>query len=130
MVHEPLRDSILSRTLVDLVGNLSDLIGKEIRLARAELTEKVQSTVRASAWTAVAALLCLMAVLFLLEAAVFALVAFGLAVYWACLVVAGMLVACGAVAFAVGRAGAPQDVLPRSIKQISADIRIAKELVT
>jgi len=131
MVHESLRNSILSRTLVDLIGNLSDLIGREIRLARAELTEKMQSAIRAGAWTAVAGLLGLTAVFFLLEAAVFALVTWGLAVYWACLVVAGVLAACGGVAFAVGRSGAPQDVFPnRSIKQISADVRTVKELVT
>jgi hypothetical protein len=131
MAHESLRNSILSRTLVDLLGNLSDLLGKEIRLARAEIVEKVQGTVRATAWIAVAALFALLAFFFLLEAAVFALVSFGLAVYWACLIVAIVLAGCGYGAFAYGRATAPQEITPtRSLRQISADIQTAKELVT
>jgi uncharacterized membrane protein YgcG len=128
---QELRNTVLSRTLVDLLSNLSDLIGKEIRLARAEVTDKVQRTIRASAWTAVAALLCLMAVFLLLEAAVFALVALGLAAHWACLIVAGVLAACGAGAFGFGRSAAPREIAPsRSIRQINEDIRTAKELVT
>ena len=131
MAHEALRNSILSRTLVDLLGNVSDLVGKEIRLARAELTEKAQSTVRATAWTAAAAVLCFVAVLFLLEAAVFAMVSAGLAAYWACLIVAVVLAGGGAGLFAYGRSAAPDPLSPsRSIRQISADIRTAKELVT
>jgi uncharacterized membrane protein YgcG len=130
MSHEPLRNLALSRTFVALVSNLSDLIGKEILLARAEIAEKVQSAIRASAWTALAALLCLMAVFFLLEAAVFVLVSFGLAVYWACLIVAGTLAIGGVAALACGRSAAPHNILPtRSIKQIGADIRTAKEFL-
>jgi hypothetical protein len=131
MAHEALRNSVLSRTLVDLLSNVSDLLAKEIRLARAEVTDKLQRTVRASVWTAVAALFGLLAFFFLLEAAVFALISFGLAAYWACAIVALLLAGCGAAAFAVGRSAAPQDISPsRSIRQINADIRTAKELVT
>jgi uncharacterized membrane protein YgcG len=131
MAHESLRNSILSRTLVDLLSDLSDLLSKEIRLARAELIEKVQSTIRASAWAALAALFSLMAVFFLLEAAVFALVSLGLAAYSACLIVAAVLAGCGIGAFACGRAVAPGDITPsRSVRQINEDIRTAKELVT
>lgn len=131
MAHESLRNSVLSRTLVDLLGDLSDLLSKEIRLARAELIGKLQSTIRAGVWSALAALLCLMAIFFLLEAAVFALVSLGLAAYWACLIIAGVLAGCGVGAFASGRAAAPRDITPsRSIRQINEDIRTVKELVT
>jgi hypothetical protein len=129
MALESLRNSVLNRTLVDLLGDLSDLISKEIRLARAELTEKVQSIIRVGAWAAVAALLCLMVVFFLLEAAVFALVGLGLAAYWACLIVAGLLAAFGAGAIAFSRSAASPSP-SRSIRQLNADIRTAKELVT
>jgi hypothetical protein len=37
---QELRNTVLSRKLVDLLSNLSDLIGKEIRLAGAEVTDK------------------------------------------------------------------------------------------
>jgi len=131
MMHETLRDSLLSRTLADLLGNLSDLVRMEIRLARAELTEKAKSTVRAGAWIGVAALLCLMAAFFLLEAAVFVLVNAGLAAYWACVIVAAVLIAGAGILFARGRSAAPQTISPtRSLRQISEDIRTAKELVT
>jgi VIT1/CCC1 family predicted Fe2+/Mn2+ transporter len=131
MAHEALRNSILSRTLVELLGDLSDLLTKEIRLARAEIADKLQRTVRASVWSAVAALLGLIAFFFLLEALVFALISFGLAAYWACLIVAALLAGSGAAAFAIGRSAAPQEMSPsRSIRQINADIRTAKELVT
>jgi hypothetical protein len=131
MAHEALRNSILSRTLVELLGDLSDLLTKEIRLARAEIADKLQRTVRASVWSAVAALLGLIAFFFLLEALVFALISFGLVAYWACLIVAALLAGAGAAAFAIGRSAAPQEMSPsRSIRQINADIRTAKELVT
>ena len=69
----------------DVLGDLSDLVQKEIRLARAEFTAKMTSGVQAGLWMIVAALLGLVATLLVIEAIVFALASFGLAIYWACL---------------------------------------------
>lgn len=128
MAHDAIPNSTLVRTLSDLLRDLSDLVRKEIRLARAELTEKVNSGVQATLWLAIAAVFGLIAVLLVVEAIVFALASLGLALYWACLVVAGVLALCGVAAFAYGRSGARKHLIPaRSIRQMTEDIRTAKE---
>jgi hypothetical protein len=131
MAHDAIRNSTLVHTLADVLGDLSDLVRKEIRLARSEVAAKITDGARASLWMIVAALLGLVAVLFALEAAVFALASFGLALYWACLVVAGVLAGCGAAAFAYGRSAMRQMLVPaRGIRQINEDIRTVKEQLT
>jgi hypothetical protein len=50
MAHDTLRNSGLVRALIDLLADLSDLVQKEIRLARAEVTENISAKLRASAW--------------------------------------------------------------------------------
>ena len=128
MAPEAIRNSTLVRTLGDVLGDLSDLVQKEIRLARAELTAKAASGVTASLWMVVAAVLGFVAALLVIEAIVFALASFGLALYWACLLVAVVLAGCGAVAFAYGRSAAHRMLVPsRGIRQINEDIRTAKE---
>jgi len=131
MTHDALHNSILARTLVNVLGDLSDLVQKEIRLARAEFTVKITSGVQAGLWMIVAALLGLVAALLVIEAIVFALASFGLALYWACLLVAGLLGGCGTAAFAYGRFAAHEILLPiRGVRQINEDIRTAKEQLT
>jgi Putative Actinobacterial Holin-X, holin superfamily III len=131
MAYDAIRNSTLTRTLADVLGDLSDLVQKEIRLARAEFTAKITSGVRSSLWMMVAALLGLVAALLVIEAIVFALASFGLALYWACLLVAGVLGGCGAAAFAYGRSAAREILMPiRGVRQISEDIKTAKEQLT
>jgi hypothetical protein len=78
----------------------------------------------------VAGVLGMIAVLLLIEAAVFGIASFGLALHWSC-VVAGLLVAAAAAAFFQGRAAAEGEPLPiRTAKQISQDIKVAKEQLT
>ena len=128
MAHDAIRNSTLVRTVGDVFGDLSDLVQKEIRLVRAEVTAKMTSGVQAGLWILVAALLGLVASLLVIEAIVFALASFGLALYWACLLVAGVLAGCGAAAFAYGRSAAHRMLVPsRGIRQINEDIRTAKE---
>ena len=103
MAHDAIRNSTLARTLADVLGDVSDLVQKEIRLARAEFTAKIGNGVQAGLWMIVAALLGFVAALLVIEAMVFALASFGIALYWACLLVAGVLALCGAAAFAYGR---------------------------
>jgi hypothetical protein len=129
MAHD-LRNSGLVQALTDLLANLADLLRKELQLAKTEITEKIVSRLRASVWMVVAGVLGMVAALLLIEAAVFAIASFGIALHWSCLLVAAVLGA-AAAAFFQGRAAAQDELLPtRTAKQISQDIKTAKEQLT
>ena len=131
MAYERLRNSGLTQALSDLFGDLGDLVQKEIQLAKAEITDKITSRLRASVWMVSAGLLGLIAALLVVEAAVFALASLGLELHWACLLVAAVLAAAGAAAFYHGRSVAETELLPtRSVRQITQDIKTAKEQLT
>lgn len=131
MALDRLQHSGLAQAFTDLLADLGDLLQKEMQLAKAEVTEKVTSRLKASIWMVGAGLLALIAGLLVVEAAVFAIASFGLALHWACLVVAGVLAAGALAAFYYGRSVADDDLLPeRSVRQISQDIRTAKEQLT
>jgi uncharacterized membrane protein YqjE len=128
MGPDAIRKSALTRTLADVLGDLSELMRTELRLARAELTEKLTSVVSAVAWMGVAGVLWILTAMLAVEALVFGIASFGLALHWSCLVVAAALAVLGLVAFAFGRSAVHGDVLPtRSIRQINESIKTAKE---
>jgi hypothetical protein len=130
MAHD-LRNSGLVQALTDLFADLADLLRKELQLAKTEITEKIVSRLRASVWMVVAGALGLIAVLLLVEAAVFAIASFGIALHWSCLIVAAVLAAAAAAAFFQGRSAAQDELLPtRTARQISQDIKTAKEQLT
>jgi Putative Actinobacterial Holin-X, holin superfamily III len=130
MAHD-LRDSGLVQALTDLLGDLADLLRKELQLAKAEITEKIVSRLRAGVWMVVAGALGIVAALLLVEAAVFAIASFGIALHWSCLIVAALFAAAAAAAFFQGRSQAQDELLPaRTARQISQDIRTAKEQLT
>jgi uncharacterized protein YacL len=131
MAHDRLRNSGLTQAFSDLLADLADLVQKEMQLAKAEVTEKITSRMRASVWMVTAGLLGLIVGLLVVEAAVFAIASFGLALHWSCLLVAAALAAAAIAAFYYGRSVAEDDLLPkRSARQISQDIRTAKEQLT
>jgi len=131
MALDRLQNSGLAQAFTDLLADLGDLLQKEMQLAKAEVTEKITSRLKASIWMVGAGLLALIAGLLVVEAAVLAIASFGLALHWACLVVAGVLAAGALAAFYYGRSVADDDLLPeRSARQISQDIRTAKEQLT
>lgn len=131
MALDRLQHSGLAQAFTDLLADLGDLLQKEMQLAKAEVTEKITSRLKASIWMVGAGLLALIAGLLVVEAAVLAIASFGLALHWACLVVAGVLAAGALAAFYYGRSVADDDLLPeRSARQISQDIRTAKEQLT
>jgi uncharacterized membrane protein YgcG len=131
MAYERLRNSGLTQALSDLFGDLGDLVQKEIQLAKAEITDKITSRLRASVWMVSAGFLGLIAALLVVEAAVFALASLGLELHWACLLVAAVSAAAGAAAFYHGRSVAETELLPtRSVRQITQDIKTAKEQLT
>jgi putative superfamily III holin-X len=131
MPYERLASSELIRAFSDALGDLSDLIQKEIHLAKAELGEKITSKLQAGGWVGAAAFCGILAVVFLLEAAVFALTAFGLAPYWAALLVAAVLGAAAAACFYHGRSLAQEELTPtRALTQVGRDVQTAKEQLT
>jgi Putative Actinobacterial Holin-X, holin superfamily III len=78
----------------------------------------------------VAGVLGMVAALLLLEAAV-SIASFGIALHWSCLLIAAVLAGGAAAAFFQGRAAAQDELLPtRTAKQISQDIKTAKEQLT
>src|SRR5882757_10065692 len=103
MGHDALRNSSAAGAFSDVLADLSDLVHKEIRLAKAEISEKISSRLQASAWMAAGGLVGFVALLLVVQAAVFAIASFGLALHWACLLVAGLVAAGAAAAFFHGR---------------------------
>ena len=131
MARENIRDSGFVRALTDLLADVSDLIQKEIRLARAEIGEKLSAKLVGSGWMMGAGILGVLAVLLVIEAAVFGIASSGLALHWACLIVAAILAAAAAAVFYHGRSLAEQNLIPtRSLRQVKQDIEIAKEQLT
>ncbi|MGZ3353121.1 MAG: phage holin family protein [Xanthobacteraceae bacterium] len=131
MAYERLRNSGLTQALTDLLADLGDLVQKEIQLAKAEVTEKITSRLRASVWMVAAAVMGFIAILLVVEAAVFGLANLGLELHWACLLVAAVFAAGGAAMFYHGRSVAETELLPtRTVKQITRDIKTAKEQLT
>jgi len=131
MAYEQLKQSSLVSSLSATVAGFGDLIQKELRLARAEMSEKLSAKVRASAWMVIAGLLGLITVFLGLQAAVFAIASYGFALHWACLIVAGVVGAGAVAAYYRGCADAQEDLMPtRTINQIKRDIATTKEQLT
>ena len=124
--------SSLPNALSKVITDLADLMQKEVRLASAELSEKLSTTFRAGIWMSVAALLCIVAVLLVVQASVLALsAATGIALHWSSLIIAAVLAAAAGAAFAKGRADVPSQIAPdRAISQVKQDIAAAKEQFT
>src|SRR4029077_10360077 len=91
MAHESPRDSGLVRAATDLFADLSDLIQKEIRLARAEIVHKLTLGLRGGVWMAAAGVVGFLAVIFILEGVVFAIASMDIELHWACFIVAAAL---------------------------------------
>ena len=131
MALDHLQNSGLTRALTDLLADLAELVQKELQLAKTEIAEKITSRLRASAWMVVAGILGVVATLLVVEAAVFALASFGLALHWSCLLVAAVLIAIAAACFFHGRSLADDDLLPsRTARQVARDIKTTKEQLT
>jgi uncharacterized membrane protein YqjE len=123
-----LKDTALVSALSDLVEDVTDLLQKEVRLAKAELSEKLTIKLRGGLWLSVTAVLAVFAAAVLIEAAVFAIASFGLALHWSCLIVAAVLAAATGGAYAAGRADAHASLTPsRTLRQVQRDVAAAKE---
>jgi VIT1/CCC1 family predicted Fe2+/Mn2+ transporter len=130
MTHET-RDLTLVSALKELFSDLSDLVKKELRLARAEMTESVKAGLQAGIWMAAAGVLGLIAALLVIQAIVFGLASLGLGVGWASLIVAVVLGIAAAAAFFYGRSLARDSLrADRTVRQINRDITAVREQLT
>ena len=76
----------------------------------------------------VAIVLAGLAFLLLLQALVFAISSYGIAIHWSCLIVAGTTAVLAALAFLVGRTNADRPLMPqRTIHQLKQDVNLSKE---
>lgn len=131
MAHERLTNATLPQTLSEVVADLADLLQKEFRLAKAEISAKISTKLNASIWMLAAGVLALMAGFIVLQAIIFAIASYGIAMHWSCLIVAGGVAVLALVAFFIGRADAQEDLTPgRTIHQIKRDISTAREQLT
>jgi hypothetical protein len=121
--------STLPNAFSRVISDLADLLQKEMRLARAELSEKLSLSMRAGLWIAAAAVFAMVAMLLVVQACVFGLsAATGIALHWSSLIVAAGLAVVAAAAFAKGKAGVPDQIAPdRTITQVKQDFAAAKE---
>jgi len=127
-MNETLRESALITAISDAIGGVSDLLQKEIRLAKAELLHKVSTKLRAGLWMSITGVLGLFAALTAIEAAIFAIASYGLALHWSCLIVAGILSLGALGAYAIGSADARAGITPtRTMRQLRQDGAMAKE---
>jgi len=131
MAQGQLKHSVLPSALADVVADVADLFQKELRLARTEFSAKLTAKFRAGIWIFVAAAFALVAVLLIIQALVFGIAAFGIALHWSCLIVASAMAAAAALAYAKGRADLREELTPsRAIHQVKQDIATAKEHLT
>jgi len=121
-----IRHSAMGHAVGDVLQDVSELVQKELRFARAELTSNLNAVVWKVAGIIIAAVFALVALLALTEAAVFALVSQGMPLHFACLVAGGAAAMIAVIAYTASRSRA--SVSPsRTLQHIGADIRTAKE---
>ena len=131
-MDEQLKYTSLPEAFSRVMTDLADLIQKEMRLARAELSAKLSIGIRAGIWMLAAAFFAIVAALLVVQACVLALAnAIGLALHWSSLIVAAVLALIALASFEKGKADAPEQLTPdRAINQVKRDIKVAKEQFT
>jgi hypothetical protein len=128
MTTERLRASPLPRALSDVVVDVADLVQKEMRLARAEIGEKLSNKLRAGTWMLVAAAMALSAFLMLIEGLALWIATFGISLFASHWIVGAALALMSALAYFAGRADARESLAPeRTIHQVNRDMIETKE---
>jgi Putative Actinobacterial Holin-X, holin superfamily III len=121
----------ISSVLTEVISEVAYLLQTEIRLARAEIGEKVGQAANGGAFLGIAAVISIPGIFILLLALVRWLEVAGVPDQWGLLLV-GLVVLGGAVALAlkgINNLKASALVPERTIKQVGADFSIAKERV-
>jgi hypothetical protein len=132
MALERLKNAVLPTAVSEVAADLADLFEKELQLAKAEISSKISTKINAGIWMSAAGVLGLIAVIILIQAIIFGIASYGIAMHWACLIVAAVLAVVAALSFLKGRADAQeQQLMPdRTIHQIKRDISTVKEQLT
>ena len=131
MVGDQLKTSTAASALGDVLGDLSDLVQKEMRLAEAEFSANLSAKLEGGVWWAAAGGLAGIAFLLVMQAAVFAIASYGVPIHWSCLVAAGGVSLVAVLAYLVGRQDANVALMPRrTIHQIQQDVILSKEQLT
>lgn len=115
----------------EVVSDLAYLLQTEIRLARAEINEKLARVASGGAFIGIAAILLLSGIFILLLAAVRWLEVAGLPDRWGFLLVGAVVVALGVILALIGARNFKGSafVPDRTIEQVRADFSVAKEHV-
>lgn len=101
-------------SITEVITHVTNVVRKEIELARAEINEKFTQAGRAIAFLAVAAIVALVALNVLAAAAVSAIAATGIGTGWAALIVGGIfLLIAAAFALKGGRDLKPENLAPK-----------------
>jgi uncharacterized membrane protein YqjE len=129
MTHETYGRSSAASLIADTFNDLSELLRKEMRLASAEMSNAVATSLRASVMMAVGGAFMLMALLLALGGLVLVLAMYGFPLHVASFMVAGGLAVVGLVLVLYARAQMRADKLApaRSVGQMREAIRTAKE---
>ncbi|MDB5571709.1 MAG: hypothetical protein JWN93_2892 [Hyphomicrobiales bacterium] len=114
----------------NLVGDFTDLMQKEIALAKGEIQHNISEKILGSVWMVLAGVVFFVAFLTFVAAVVFFIATFGIAMHWSALIVTVALAIIGAIVMMVGKNKMAGDTLPtRSMENVRQDIRVVKEQV-
>ena len=129
MTHETFGRASASGLIADTFNDLADLLRKEMRLASAEMTHSVTTSIRAAVMMAVGGAFMLMALLIALGGLVLVVVTYGFDLHVASFMVAGGLAVIGLILFLYARAQLRSGGLApaRSLGQMREAIRTTKE---
>ena len=129
MTHESFGRVSAASLIAETFNDLSDLLRKEMRLASAEMSSAVTTSLRASVMMVLGGALLLMALLFALGGLALIIAGLGFTLHEASFMVAGGLLLVGLMLFLPARAQMRADRLApaRTVGQLREAIRTAKE---
>jgi hypothetical protein len=128
MAADGLRDSTLPTAFTNVLSDMAELVQKELQLAKAEFSSKLNTKLRGGAWMLAAAALFVLAGATFSAALAIWISTFGIALHLACVVVGAVLLALASIAFIAGRADVNEDLTPtRIMHHLKEDIRTTKE---
>jgi uncharacterized membrane protein YqjE len=120
-------DRPFSDLLREIIANMQEIVRSEVRLAKAELSEETQKTIRAVAFLVAGGLLGIYALGFLLLSAVYAL-AIVLPDWLAPLLVALLVAVIAGALMMIGRNRLKRvSPLPKTVSSVKEDIQWAKD---
>ncbi len=131
MARDRLSQPSLPEALSDTLADFADLFGKELQLARAELSSKVSTKLRGGLWLGIAGLFALLALALILSGLVAWITTFDISLHFAFLIVAAGAGLVAVLAYAARRSEAQAELTPsRTISQVKQDIETTKEQLT